>query len=227
MSTGFSGLALLEGELTTICSELVDAAFDSIMAPPGPGDERSARQRRHDALEDLARFYLDHTTTTVGGEKPHMNIVCDLPALQGITGGLHETEAGQVVTIAQLRTLACDCSISRIVLGPGSEVIDVGRRTRVVSTALRRAIVARDRHCTWLDCDRDATWCDVHHDRHWAEFGPTDQDNCRLLCRYHHTLTHNLAETPGQPPVNLGKHPRHWRVRPPTRSDPPVAIRRE
>jgi hypothetical protein len=178
-------------------------------------------------LEDLARFYLDHNTATVGGERPHINIVCDLPALQGIAGGLHETESGRVITIAELRALACDASISRIVLGPDSEVIDVGRRTRVVPAALRRAIVARDRHCTWDDCDRVFIWCDVHHDRHWADFGPTSLDNCRLLCRYHHTLTHLLAETPGQPPVNIRKHPRHWRLRPPTRSGPPFAIRRE
>jgi hypothetical protein len=227
LSTGFSGLASLEGELTTTCRELLHTALDSIMSPPAPEDERTPRQRRHDAMEDLARYYLDHTTTTVGGEKPHINIVCDLQALGGIAGGLHETEAGQVITVAQLRTLACDSSVSRIVLGPDSEVIDVGRRTRVVPTGLRRAIVARDRHCTWPGCDRSSTWADVHHDRHWIDFGPTDQDNCRLLCRYHHTLTHLLEETPNQPPANPRRHPRPVELSQAPTLDFPALVPRE
>ena len=71
---------------------------------------------------------LDHgDTPTVGGEKPHINLVCDLPALQGIAGGLHETENGHILTVQELRALACDCSLSRIVFGPDGEIIDVGR----------------------------------------------------------------------------------------------------
>ncbi|MET0697444.1 MAG: HNH endonuclease [Acidimicrobiia bacterium] len=83
----------------------------------------------------------------------------------------------------ELRALACDCSLSRIVFGPDGETIDVGRRTRVVPTALRRALIARDRHCTWPECDRDPRWCDAHHIEHWANGGKTEASNLRLLCR--------------------------------------------
>jgi hypothetical protein len=178
-------------------------ALDALMPPPEIEDIRTPRQRRHDALEDLARGFLDHgQTPTVGGEKPHISVVCDLPALQGIAGGLHETETGDVLTIGQLRALACDSSVSRVVLGPDSEVIDVGRRTRLIPTALRRAIIARDRHCTWPGCDRNPRWCDLHHKRHWADGGATEPANLRLLCRYHHTLIH-LGGDPGRdPPAN-------------------------
>jgi hypothetical protein len=142
-------------------------------------------------MEDLARGYLDHADTpVVGGEKPHINLVCDLPALRGVAGDRHETENGEVIDVDTLRAAACDSSVSRIVLGPDSEVIDVGRRTRVVPTALRRAIIARDRHCTHPGCERPARWCDVHHKTHWADEGPTNLDNCALLCRYHHTRVH-------------------------------------
>jgi Domain of unknown function (DUF222) len=149
-SRSLGGMVRVDGWMTSSAGDAFLAALDALMPPPGPDDARTPRQRRHDALEDLARDYLEHVDTpNVGGEKPHINLVCDLPSLKGIAGGLHETENGHVLTINELRAVACDCSLSRIVLGPDGEIIDVGRRTRVVPTTLRRALIARDRHCTW------------------------------------------------------------------------------
>jgi len=199
-SKSLNGMLRVDGWMTPLAGEALLAALDTLMPPPTHGDDRTPRQRRHDALEDLARDFLDHAgTAQTGGEKPHVNVVCDLPALQGIAGGLHETENGHLLSVDDLRMLACDSSVCRIVLGPKSEIIDVGRRTRVVPAALRRAVIARDRHCTWPGCDRGPRWCDVHHRKHWAEGGPTEPVNLRLLCRFHHTLLHR-AEDPGRDP---------------------------
>jgi hypothetical protein len=190
-SPSLDGMVRIDGWMTRLAGEALITALNALMPPPVRDDSRTPRQRRHDALEDLARHYLEiPDTPTVGGEKPHVNLVCDLPALQGIPGGLHQTETGQLLTVGQLRTITCDCSLSRIILGPDSEIIDVGRRTRVIPTAVRRAIIARDRHCTWPGCDRNPRWCDLHHIQHWANGGPTQPDNLRLLCRYHHTRIH-------------------------------------
>jgi hypothetical protein len=194
LSETLGGMGHIEGWTTPTALHTLRTALDALMPPPTPDDTRTPRQRRHDALEDLARDFLDHgDTPTVGGERPHLNVICDIDALAGIAGGRHETEDGHVLTVATLRALACDSSVSRIVLGPNSEIIDVGRRTRVVPAVLRRAIIARDRHCTWKGCERPARWCDVHHDQAWALGGCTDPDNCRLLCRFHHVLTHLLG----------------------------------
>jgi Domain of unknown function (DUF222)/HNH endonuclease len=196
-SPSLSGMVRIDGWMTSTAGLAFLAAIDALMPPPSPDDTRTPRQRRHDALEDLARSYLDHgDTPTVGAEKPHINLVCDLPALQGIAGGLHETENGELLTINDLRTFACDCSLSRIVFGPSGEIIDVGRRTRIVPTALRRALIARDRNCTWPGCDRNPRWCDVHHIEHWANGGRTEPGNLKLLCRYHHTRTHEQDRGP-------------------------------
>ncbi len=200
LSESLGGMGHIEGWTTPSALHALRAALGALMPPPFPGDTRTPRQRRHDALEDLARNYLDHgDTPSVGGEKPHINLVCDLPALQGIAGGLHETENGHLFTIYELRAVACDCSLSRIVLGPDGEIIDIGRKTRVWTAAQRRAIIARDRHCTWPGCDRDPRWCDVHHLKHWADGGSTDVANGALRCRFHHVLTHQL-EDPGRGP---------------------------
>ncbi len=200
-SRSLDGMVRVDGWMTAVAGQTLLTVLDVLMPPPASGDNRTPRQRRHDALEDLARSFLDHgPTPVVGGERPHLNLLCDLPALQGLAGGLHETETGQLLTITQLRTLTCDCSISRIVFGPDSEIIDVGRRTRVIPAATRRAVVARDRHCTWEDCDRNARWCDVHHIIHWTDHGETQPENLKLLCRYHHTLTHHKEDPNRAPP---------------------------
>jgi hypothetical protein len=96
--------------------------------------------------------------------------------------------------------LACDCSITRIILGSDSEVLDVGRKTRVWTPAQRRAIIARDRHCQAEGCDRDPRWCDIHHIDHWADHGETNITKGILLCRWHHTKEHHkLAQERRRP----------------------------
>ncbi len=88
------------------------------------------------------------------------------------------------------RRLSCDASVRRIVLGPRSEPLDVGRKTPVVPAAIRRAVIARDKTCRFPNCDRPAAWCQVHHVKHWADDGETSLSNGILQCRPHHHLVH-------------------------------------
>jgi len=86
-----------------------------------------------------------------------------------------------------LRRLACDSEVTRIVFGPDSQVLDVGRSRRTVTGQLRRAVIARDRHCTWPGCHEPPQRCEVHHAvTHWADGGKTSIDNAALLCWHHH-----------------------------------------
>jgi len=71
-----------------------------------------------------------------------------------------------------------------------SQVLDVGRRTRTISPALRRALVVRDAGCVHPGCDRPPSWCEGHHLRHWVDGGTTDLANLILLCRRHHRAQH-------------------------------------
>ena len=184
MVAGEFAVPQLEGEMLLI-------ALDALMPPPVEGDTRTSGQRRADALGDLGRSFLEGSESPiVGGDRPHINVHVDIPALRWVGGGLHETEDGAVLDIDSVSQICCDASVSRIVFGPGSEVLDVGRKTRVVPAGLRRAVVARDRHCVAPGCRRSARWCDVHHLVSWADGGGTVIDNLCLLCRYHHTQMH-------------------------------------
>ena len=96
-------------------------------------------------------------------------------------GGIH-------VSAETARRLACDAATVTMRHGAAGEVLDVGRRTRTISPALRRALAARDRHCRFPGCR--AVRCDAHHVEHWAQGGATALGNLVLLCRRHHRAVH-------------------------------------
>ena len=96
--------------------------------------------------------------------------------------------AGIHVSAETARRMACDAATVSMRHGPGGEILDVGRRTRTISPALRRALAARDRQCRFPGCGN--VRCDVHHLEHWADGGRTALDNLVLLCRRHHRAVH-------------------------------------
>jgi len=96
--------------------------------------------------------------------------------------------------------LACDAGVSRIITNGKSEPLDVGRRTRVVPPALRRAVIARGGHCVEPGCDCPPEWCDVHHIVHWIDGGETTLDNLELKCLQHHRDEHEGRRRDRSPP---------------------------
>ena len=97
-------------------------------------------------------------------------------------GGIH---VGKQVA----RRVACDAGLAVLRYAANGEVLDVGRRTRAVPTALRRALEVRDRNqCQFPGCN--SRHCDAHHVVHWADGGETQLANLVLLCRFHHRAVH-------------------------------------
>ena len=84
--------------------------------------------------------------------------------------------------------LACDAGVVRMQHDADGHVLDVGRKTRTIPSAIRRALSARDTRCQFPGCS--ARRCDAHHIEHWVDGGPTRLDNLVLLCRRHHRLVH-------------------------------------
>lgn len=161
----------------------------------------------------MARSVLD-SGDAPGKVKPHLLSMADVETLCGHGGGTHETANGTVLTPSQVRLNACDCAISRVVFGPDSQPLDIGRASRVIPPSLARAVIARDRHCQHPGCGRPARWCDIHHLIHWVDGGPTAIWNLILLCGYHHTFAHwpaartEDANQASKPPQQRGE--RRW-----------------
>ena len=67
--------------------------------------------------------------------------------------------------------------------------MSVGRKTRVVPAAIKRALWARDKGCRFPGCGRKR-FVDAHHIEHWSAGGETSLANLMLLCTQHHALVH-------------------------------------
>ena len=72
------------------------------------------------------------------------------------------------------------------------EVLNVGRKTRIIPSAIRRALKARDTTCQYPGCSH-TRYVDGHHMVHWSDGGETKLDNLVLLCRRHHRLVHEYG----------------------------------
>ena len=107
--------------------------------------------------------------------------------------GRSELEDGTRVSAETSRRLSCDASMVRLTEGPDGSVLDVGRKTRTIPPALRRALESRDRGCRFPGCGLRFT--DAHHVRHWADGGETKLENVILMCRFHHRLVHEEGYT--------------------------------
>jgi hypothetical protein len=187
------GMVSVDGMLDPVSGATVLAALDAATGPPAAGDGRSPGQRRADALVQICRTALDAGALPgCGGVKPHLTLLVDLPSLLRRTDTPHPARlAGSApVALASVEALCCDATIRRLVLGPASEPLDIGRATRVVPAALRAALDVRDEHCQFPGCRRPARWCDAHHRLPWWRGGPTSLANLVLLCARHHAQVH-------------------------------------
>ncbi|MEZ0446823.1 HNH endonuclease signature motif containing protein [Cellulomonas sp. ICMP 17802] len=104
-----------------------------------------------------------------------------------------------------LARLACDSAITRIVFGPASQILNVGRTERTYTGPKRRAIIARDRHCQYPTCDAPPALAEIHHTQHWhRDHGTTDTHTGVLLCWHHHGTVHDHG-------IEITHHPDgHW-----------------
>ncbi len=159
------------------------------------GDERNRERRLADALVELCGHALDGGALPQhSGQRPHLQVTVTLATLQGKPGSpAAELEMAGPIAGETARRLGCDAAVSRVVFGPGSTVLDVGRATRVPQPATRRAVIARDRGCVWPGCGRPASWGEIHHLHHWAHGGSTDLDNLVVICRAHHFRVHEVG----------------------------------
>jgi hypothetical protein len=141
---------------------------------------------------DLARRQLDGgQLPEVGGQKPHLMVTLDVSTLTKEPGSrAAELEWASTIPAETARRLACDCTITPILCGAESHEVEVAGSSRVIPPAMKRALIARDKHCRFPGCDMPPAWTDGHHIKHWANGGPHELWNLLLLCRRHHRYFH-------------------------------------
>jgi len=183
------------GELDSVGGEKFQAALESILQAHRPkNDTRTRSQMLADALVQLCDNALASGSLPIlRTVKPHVVVKIPLEdLLDPTTGPAAATPGfGGVISAARARWIACDANISRIVLGPQGQPLDLGRTVRIVPPHLCKAVVERDEACVFAGCGAPHHWCDVHHLLEWILGGETSLDNSGLLCERHHTQVHH------------------------------------
>jgi hypothetical protein len=132
-----------------------------------------------------------------GGDRHQVVVHVDAATLRGRTRGDRcELDSGAPLAAETARRLACDAAVVPLIERAG-QPLSVGRKTRAIPPALRRALASRDRGCRFPGCTADR-FVDAHHIQHWAHGGATSLENLVQLCRHHHRLLHEGGYAVGQ-----------------------------
>jgi Domain of unknown function (DUF222)/HNH endonuclease len=173
-------------DLEDVSAETSGLAAGDEDAPPA--DPRAPSNA--DAIVAIAEISLAHGPAQRPAGERHMVVLhVDSAALTDEDpAGCCEFEDGPALPAETARRLACDASLVTIVERNGRP-LTVGRKTRAIPPALRRALYSRDHGCQFPGCDQ-RRFVDAHHIHHWAHGGETKLSNLLLLCRHHHRLIH-------------------------------------
>ncbi|MGD0242592.1 MAG: HNH endonuclease signature motif containing protein [Streptosporangiaceae bacterium] len=99
-------------------------------------------------------------------------------------------EDGDAVSVTTAQVITCTAALSWMLHGRDGAVLDLGRRRRRPSAALRKAARERDRgRCRYPGCE--SRQVDLHHIQYWSNGGRTTLENLISLCKYHHTAVHD------------------------------------
>jgi hypothetical protein len=154
--------------------------------------------RRADAMGVLAQSFLaNQQTSSTTADHFQVIVHVDADTLRQGTAGRCEIENGPSIAAETARRLACDAGLLRVMENEQGEPLDVGRKTRSIPPAIRRALNSRDGGCRFPGCTH-RRYVDAHHIEHWADGGKTKLSNLVTLCRLHHRLVHEgeiLIET--------------------------------
>jgi hypothetical protein len=187
-----SGAVFLSGEFDPESGAVIRTVLEPLARRSGADDKRPYDKRMADALVDVAWHHLDNGLVPQNGsQRTHLQVTASIETLKALDGApAAELEISLPISAKAVERLACDSSLTRILLSSDSMVIDVGRAKRTISAPQRKALNARDQHCVWPGCDRPASWTSGHHLKHWIHGGGSDLPNLALLCYRHHWNVH-------------------------------------
>src|SRR5882672_9376604 len=215
VSYGFAedGSLLLNARLPAVAGAMLIQALDAALESL-PEDEISADvveerpisypARRADALAAIAETFLAASNcSSTSADRYQVVVHVDAESLHEHTAGRCEIEQGPSLPVETVRRLACDASLLRVLETEHGEPLDVGRKTRSIPAAIRRALNTRDGGCRFPGCTHQR-YVDAHHIEHWADGGETKLSNLVTLCRLHHRLVHEARSRSRRFPAAAG-----------------------
>jgi hypothetical protein len=173
----------LEAALEEVPVSKEDVSAETRVDPYTEEGLDRASERRADALTIVAESFLSNGAASLsGGDRYQVMVHID-------ADGSAALDDGPILAAETARRVACDSSVIRVTANASGDPLDVGRKTRSIPPAIRRALRCRDGGCRFPGCTQ-RRFVDGHHIHHWADGGDTNLGNLVLLCRHHHRLVH-------------------------------------
>jgi len=182
------GMMTMTVELPLETGELVEKALDrardsrTLQTPELVGESWSVQQA--DALVTVVNAYLSGNGEVSASTSDNYQVTVHVDR-----SALAQGEGRSSLPIESVKRLCCDGDAVVIVENEEGEPLSVGRKTRTVPTAIKRALQARDRGCVFPGCHH-TRFVDAHHVQHWSAGGETSLENLILLCSRHHRMVH-------------------------------------
>ena len=161
-----------------------------VPAEDGTADLRSPAQRRYDALIAVVNRGLSNPGAAPSAARAAVILTIGFDPVTGRPTGPAWTPTGEHVSVRQAELLTCSGEITPVWMSPEGEPLKLGRTARFASPGQWKALVVRDRHCTFPGCTVPPQWCDTHHLLYWSRGGQTNLEAMGLLCGHHHTYVH-------------------------------------
>ena len=223
IGVGLDGVGHADGHLTPLAADAVNAVLAQIerelfdndwaAAKVVHGDDttvahlaRTAAQRRHDALVEMA---IRATTAPADGKRP-APLVTVMVDFDTFAGRVCELAAGTVIAPGAVAELLGhdETLIQRVVAHGANRVRDISS-ARSFRGILRRVLEVVHRRCDHETCFVPAARCEGDHIVAWSAGGATTQDNGRLGCDFHNRWwyatrrSHAPPDEPDEPGADL------------------------
>jgi len=167
-----------------------EVSNDSENSAETPIRKETFERQRIDALADIAESYLARgPESSSSADRYQVMLHVSAETLTNAEGDISHLEDGPRVSAETSRRLCCDASVSVLSENEEGDTLNIGRKTRVIPPAIRRALKARDQGCRFPGCTHKH-FIDGHHIKHWSKGGETSLANLVQLCRHHHRLVH-------------------------------------
>jgi hypothetical protein len=168
------------------------AARAAVAVPVAPMPRPTASRRQLDALLWVLQRGLVNAERTDLVDESRYLVLLHVREGQALLTDHGKVDLGHrlAVTPRTLRRLGCGGLVQGMLSGVDGRPLDLGDRVRLATRNQRMALKALYPTCEVPGCDVPFDWCQVHHLRPWEDDGPTDMDNLRPRCSFHHHLVH-------------------------------------
>jgi hypothetical protein len=187
-----NGMVKLEIVVSPDEADLMLKAIEHTREHLASAKDLGPRPSAADAIVHMATLQLAGSETGASAPAPDrcqvvIHVDRDLSSAEGKLGAT--LDDGTHISAETLRRVACDGGVVAAVVDEQGAVLDVGRRTRAIPTAIRRALWIRDQGCRFPGCS-NKRFVHGHHIEHWLHGGRTRLGNLVMLCSFHHRQIH-------------------------------------